>query len=290
MVTCADYVGVRGDIPDFEAIVAANQAGARSRAGGFDNAVAMANPPGAAFLSRLDGMITTLGGQLRDGQTAELTVAIAAHGGAGYVIMQDRAHVTYDELVARANRARAQRVRVVFVIDACLSGELVQRANEAATLDGLMAAAGNRPGQRQAQRLLDIVTRLNPPLGVVNREGGQVRLRGRRVSHQNNPANYRSLVQALTAMNDGLDDIVTILRGASLPASEASSLPGLLDAVRTARARSLLGYSGDWTGVRQTVRSAGAAVDACNGLVRRLIEQARRLSTQAQPARQPAQR
>lgn len=282
-VTCADYVGTVGDIPDFAAVAAANRSGAEAGSGGLDEAEALDNPTAAEFLARLDAAIAGVAGQLGAGQTGELTVGIAAHGGAGEVIFADTARVSYAALQARARAARARGVRLVFVIDACLSGEMAQRANEDATVDLAMSAAGNGRGQREARALLDVVRRVNPALHDANTQGGQVRLRGRDYSRTGSESAYAALIRALRGLTLALDDVGGVLRAATLPPDQRARLPAALEAIAEANLVSLRALSADQAGVRQTVRMAGAAIDAVNAIVAGLLERAASLTASAAP-------
>ena len=201
-------------------------------------------------------------------------MSIASHGGAGYVNAADTEQVSYADLEAIAVQARRSNVHIVYVIDACLSGDLVVRANEAAAddaeLDVLMTEAGGGDASAARSRLA-LARQLMEPLGRVNRNGGRLRS----LSSCNSRCaltDEDSLTGLLSRMSPDLDVLEGLLESLPFPASERGEVDAVTPLLERARMGLLMASEGGVNRVSAGMHALAEFLDPMNGLVSSLIE------------------
>lgn len=280
-IACTRYTRPGGDLPQLDPML--EQAAGASAAGqDFDQSSVVRDPCAADMIAAIDDAVDGLAEVLGTGRRGELTVSIVTHGGSGegggYVCGSDTAHVSYATLQALAVRARALNIHLVYVIDSCLSGDLVRRANEAAgeelELDALMLGAA---GQDTGAALSDarLARQLMVPLGRLNQNGGQLRMLSREVRRGESGA-YARLAGIALSLGPDIDELRDLVESLPLPECERDAVAQLGPLFEAAHWGALSALGGTMTAVAGGMNDLAALLDPMNGLVSRLLEGADR--------------
>lgn len=268
---CNHFTRPGGDLPEWDQMMADVQAS--QGGGGFDQSMAVPNPTGGELRDAIMGAVHRMTEAL-DGQPGQLTVSIATHGGQGFIRAADTEAIQYAELEQMAMAARRNNVHVVYVIDACLSGDMVVRANEAAAdeaeLDALMteATGGDASGARAR---LATARQLMEPLTRLNRNGGQLRSLSRH-ARSRSADDLAAFNETLSRLAPDLDVLESLLESLEFPESEQAAVQALEPLLQRARMGVLMASEGGVDRVSAGMHGLAEFLDPMNGIVSRLIE------------------
>ena len=116
------------DIPEIQRLLYQGSPFQQSLAADTDHIIRVRNPTANDITTQIGEAIWALALALPENQIGELVVHFSGHGGEGGILGVDGESVSRDTLTSYAQLASEQSVHITYVIDACLTGDLVQTA------------------------------------------------------------------------------------------------------------------------------------------------------------------
>lgn len=264
----ADYER-NGDIPEINRLMRRGSPFQQALRADVDHVIAVENPSADEMRDAVQSAVIELWEALPESTIGELVVTFSGHGGAGSIEGVDGEELNPADLAGLADFAAGFNIQIVYVLDTCRAGNLINFA-QAAGIRALEEEAAELPEGEQAVvgSRIGVAKDLAGAIHGVSRYAYALGSNWRTYRRDRSGDNYKTYLDTALELGDRLDELVTLIdeSGDQIPNSAE-----LRNHAATSALSMLYALEGSRRDINAALASAGEVLDIAHATMNQLI-------------------